>query len=193
MTLIQADFVNDTISRQSAERRATQYLEQHGLGDDIAHIHGVVARIREIIDLRDLKWSVDTLIAAAWLSRTGLVMTENSHEPFYIKSARYAREGGASEALVNLVAGFGVARYLPEDGEVFSEFSLANHTYERGIRLDHILLVADLLTDEKGNRIEPRTRIRSMINEETVYDGVRIQFNRAFTAYNHAQPTVGWL
>ncbi|MBQ0923038.1 HD domain-containing protein [Saccharopolyspora endophytica] len=138
------------------------------LGRRWEHVQAVAARASELSDAVRPQ-DRDSLVAAAWLHDIGYA-PEIGHTKFHpLDGARYLREQGWSEVIVNLVAHHSGARF--EAAERGRSDDLAEFSFEDSALLD-ALVTADLTTGPAGQRLAFVERIEEIFSRYAPEDPV---------------------
>lgn len=145
------------------------------LGRRWLHVQAVAERAHE------LKAAVreedqDTLVAAAWLHDIGYA-PEIGHTQFHpLDGARYLRDNGWPEVIVNLVAHHSGARFEAAERGLASE--LAEFPFEDSPLLD-ALVAADLTTNPAGQRFTYGERMDEILSRYSPDDPVHKTWTKA--------------
>jgi putative nucleotidyltransferase with HDIG domain len=138
------------------------------LGQRWQHVQAVAARaagIARAVAVQDR----DTLIAAAWLHDIGYSSQINRTGFHPLDGARFLRQSGWSDEIVNLVAHHSGARFEAEQRGMTAE--LNSFPFVDSPLLD-ALVAADLTTGPQGQRLSYDERIGEILNRYPAEDPV---------------------
>ncbi|NIJ11587.1 putative nucleotidyltransferase with HDIG domain [Saccharomonospora amisosensis] len=156
---------------------AAELAEEHvaPLGRRWNHVRAVVGRAEEAA-VAVSEPDRDTLVAAAWLHDIGYA-AEIGHTRFHpLDGARYLREQGWPERIVNLVAHHSGARFEAEERGLSAE--LSEFPLEDTPVMD-ALVTADLTTGPGGERLTYDERIAEILSRYPAEDPVHRTWVRA--------------
>jgi putative nucleotidyltransferase with HDIG domain len=145
------------------------------LGRRWQHVKAVASRAEKLSDAVPTE-SRDTLIAAAWLHDIGYA-PEIGHTRFHpLDGARYLRDQGWPEIVVNLVAHHSGARFEAYERGLSNE--LAEFPFEDNPLLD-ALVAADLTTGPAGERLSYDERMDEILSRYSPDDPVHRTWTKA--------------
>lgn len=151
------------------------------LGRRWSHVQAV-ARAADELHLVVSREDGHVLLAAAWLHDVGYAPELADTGLHAVDGARYLRNEGFPERVVNLVAHHSGARF--EAAERGLDTELAEFALEDGSVMD-ALITADLTTGPNGERVEYSERIAEILRRYSEDDPV-------YRAWLKAAEPIGW-